>query len=206
MHIAQQIPLPLTLSYSIKSRLVLTFLVLPFWYLLTRVVPDIFQKSSKTVVCVCVIRLSTTSYSHSYVESGMKSGYLLTYGTRPSLPSLKRGTGLTEVITAEFDFCLVPARYLPDYYRLYPVAEQILAESQCGFRPSRGTVDMIFSARQLQEKCIEQQKPLFMTFFDLSKAFDSVDRSCLWEIPSRYGCPPNFINIIRLFHDCYCSC
>jgi len=26
--------------------LVLTFLVLPFWYLLTRVVPDIFQKSS----------------------------------------------------------------------------------------------------------------------------------------------------------------
>ena len=29
-------------------------MVLPFWYLLTRVVPDIFQKSSKTVVCVCV--------------------------------------------------------------------------------------------------------------------------------------------------------
>ena len=60
---------------------------------------------------------------------------------------------------------------------------------------------MIFSARQLQEKCIEQQKPLFMTFFDLSKAFDSVDRGCLWEILSRYGCPPKFINIIRLFHD-----
>jgi len=33
--------------------LVLTFLVLPFWYLLTRVDPDIFQTSSKTVVCVC---------------------------------------------------------------------------------------------------------------------------------------------------------
>ena len=29
-------------------------LVLPFWYLLTRVDPDIFQTSSKTVVCVCV--------------------------------------------------------------------------------------------------------------------------------------------------------
>jgi len=26
---------------------------LPFWYLLTRVVPDIFQMSSKTIVCVC---------------------------------------------------------------------------------------------------------------------------------------------------------
>jgi len=55
--VAQQMPLPLTVSCSSKSRLVLTFLVLPFWCLLTWVVPDIFQKSSKTVVCcVCVIQ------------------------------------------------------------------------------------------------------------------------------------------------------
>jgi len=47
-------PLPLTISCSSKSRLVLTFLVLPLWYLLIRVVPDIFLKSSKTVVYVCV--------------------------------------------------------------------------------------------------------------------------------------------------------
>ena len=51
LHIAQQMPLPfLTISGSSKSRL-----VLPFWYLLTRVDPDIFQTSSKTVVCVCVL-------------------------------------------------------------------------------------------------------------------------------------------------------
>jgi len=43
-------------SKKVKSRLVLTFLVLPFWYLLTRVVPDIFQNSSKMVVCVYVLR------------------------------------------------------------------------------------------------------------------------------------------------------
>ena len=43
-----------SVSCSSKSRLVLTFLVLPFWYLLTRVDPDIFQTSSKMVVCVCV--------------------------------------------------------------------------------------------------------------------------------------------------------
>jgi len=30
-------------------------LVLPFWYLLTRVDPDILQTSSKTVVCVCAM-------------------------------------------------------------------------------------------------------------------------------------------------------
>jgi len=50
---AQQMPLPQTISCSSKSRLVLPFVVLPCWYLLTRVVPDKFQKSSKTIVCVC---------------------------------------------------------------------------------------------------------------------------------------------------------
>jgi len=56
-------PWSLTISCSSKSRLVLTFLVLPSWYLLTRVVPDIFQKSSKTVVCVCVAASLLLAYS-----------------------------------------------------------------------------------------------------------------------------------------------
>ena len=32
----------------------------------------------------------------------------------------------------------------------------LLSESQCGFRKDRGTLDTIFTARQLQEKCQEQ--------------------------------------------------
>ena len=47
-------PLPLTISCSSKSRLVLPSWFLPFWYLLIWVVPDKFWKSSKTIVCVCV--------------------------------------------------------------------------------------------------------------------------------------------------------
>jgi len=58
LHIAHQMPLPLTISCSSKSRLVLPFLVLPFWYLLTRAIEDKFQKSSKTIVCVCVCHVS----------------------------------------------------------------------------------------------------------------------------------------------------
>ena len=47
---AQEMPLPLTISCCSKSRLVLTF-----WYLLTRLDPDRFQQSSKTAVCVCIL-------------------------------------------------------------------------------------------------------------------------------------------------------
>jgi len=53
LHMAQQMPLPLTISCSSKSRLILPSWFFPFWYLLTRVIPDKFQKSSKTIVCVC---------------------------------------------------------------------------------------------------------------------------------------------------------
>ena len=37
--------------------------------------------------------------------------------------------------------------------RLQQLAERLYPESQCGFRAERSTVDMIFSLRQLQEKC-----------------------------------------------------
>jgi len=46
--VAQLMPLPLTISCSSKSRL-----VLPFWCRLTQVVPDKIQESRKMVVCVC---------------------------------------------------------------------------------------------------------------------------------------------------------
>ena len=41
---------------------------------------------------------------------------------------------------------------------------------------------MILSLRQLQEKCREQGKPLYVVFIDLTKAFDLVSRDGLFKI------------------------
>ena len=41
------------------------------------------------------------------------------------------------------------------------IVKTILPESQCGFRQNRGTTDMIFTARQIQEKCYEHQQDLY---------------------------------------------
>jgi len=60
---------------------------------------------------------------------------------------------------------------------------------------------MIFVARLLQEKCHKQQQNLFLAFIDLTKAFDTVNRSLLWGILSKFGCPPQFLAILREFHD-----
>jgi len=53
LHMAQQMPLQLTISCSSKSRLVLPFLVLPFWYLLTWLVPTNSRRAVKRL-CACV--------------------------------------------------------------------------------------------------------------------------------------------------------
>ena len=63
--------------------------------------------------------------------------------------------------------------------KLQVLAERIYPESQCGFRAKMATIDMIFSLRQLQEKCREQGKPLYVAFIDLTKAFDLVSRDGL---------------------------
>ena len=60
---------------------------------------------------------------------------------------------------------------------------------------------MIFAMRQLLDNCIEQNMPLFSVFIDLTKAFDTVNREALWTVLERFGCPPKFISMIRLFHD-----
>lgn len=86
--------------------------------------------------------------------------------------------------------------------RLVPaIAADHLPESQCGFRANRGTTDMVFVLRQLQEKCREQNKALYVTFVDLTKAFDTVSRSGLWTILKRLGCPPKFLTMITQLHD-----
>lgn len=60
---------------------------------------------------------------------------------------------------------------------------------------------MIFSLQQLQEKCREQQQPLFHAFVDLTKAFDLVSRGGLFQILQKIGCPPKLLAVITSFHQ-----
>ena len=78
---------------------------------------------------------------------------------------------------------------------------KLIPESQCGFRKDRGTIDTIFTARQLQEKCQEQNVDLYMTFVDLTKTFDIVSREGLWKIMTKYGSPPRYIAMVRQFRN-----
>ena len=62
----------------------------------------------------------------------------------------------------------------------------ILPEEQSGFRPNRSTTDMMFVIRRLQELARKKRIPLYVCFIDLTKAYDSVDRTLLWTVLARF--------------------
>ena len=75
----------------------------------------------------------------------------------------------------------------------------LIPESQCGVRKDRRTTGIIFTARQLQEKCQEEKEDIYMTFVDLTKGFNTVSQ-CL-ELMAKFGCPPRFIVVVRQFQN-----
>ena len=65
---------------------------------------------------------------------------------------------------------------------------------------------MMFAVRRTQELGRKARVPLFLCFIDLQKAYDSVDRTLLWQVLTRFGVPPQTIEVIRQFHDGMRAC
>ena len=79
--------------------------------------------------------------------------------------------GISLISAAGKIFAPIPPNRLSSH-----ITPEVVPETQCGFRSNRSTVDMILCLRQLQEKCIEQDRPLYIVFVDFTKAFDTVGR------------------------------
>ena len=83
----------------------------------------------------------------------------------------------------------------------YCEAKGLLPEEQCGFRPDRSTTDMMFVVRRLQEVGRKAGVSLHMRFTDLQKAYDTVDRTLLWQILTRIGVPPQMMFVVRRLQE-----
>ena len=85
--------------------------------------------------------------------------------------------------------------------KLQPIVENILQEEQCGFRKGRSCIDAIFTIKQIMEKRLEYNLPLYLLFLDYVKAYDRVNKSKLWKILGEYKIPSNLINAIKSLYD-----
>ena len=140
-------------------------------------------------------QLITNAWEMDYVPQAWKDASIITIykkGDRTDCGNY-RGISLLSIAGKIF------ARILLNRVSTH-ITPEVVPETQCGFRGNRSTIDMIFYLRQLQEKCIEQDRPLYMVFVDFSKAFDTVGRTGLWQLLKKYGCPKRFTTMIEALH------
>ena len=70
-------------------------------------------------------------------------------------------------------------------------------DMQFGFSVGKGTVDVIFILRQVQEKFLERKQDLWLAFVDFEKAFDRVTREVLWWALRKLGVYEWLVNVIK---------
>ena len=102
--------------------------------------------------------------------------------------------------------CKVLLKVVARRLSAYCEAKGLLTEKQCGFRQDCSTTDMMFVVRRLQEVERKAGVSLFMCFIDLQNAYDTVDRTLLWQLFTRIGVPPQMMAVIRQFHDGMRAC
>ena len=164
------------------------------WWCSQNDIPDLI-KHCKTKLLLPLHEVLCQCWQEGAVPQDMRDSMIITIyknkGERNDCNNY-RGISLRSIVGK------VVARVI--LIRLQKLAERIYPELQCGFRAERSTIYMIFSLRQLQEKCREQHMPLYLAFIDLTKAFDLVSRDGLFKVLPKIGCPPKLQSMIEYFH------
>ncbi|KAK3569761.1 hypothetical protein QTP86_004186 [Hemibagrus guttatus] len=85
--------------------------------------------------------------------------------------------------------------------RVQPLVEPQIQKEQCGFRPSRGTLDQLYTLHRVLEGLWEFAQPVHMCFVDLEKAFDRVPHGVLWEVLWEYGVHGPLLRAVRSLYN-----
>lgn len=84
--------------------------------------------------------------------------------------------------------------------RLVPKVEPLLRNNQNGFRRGRSTLSQILTLRRIIEECKFCNLDVILIFIDFSKAFDSIDRTTMFEILELYGIPSQIVDAIKVLY------
>ena len=75
-------------------------------------------------------------------------------------------------------------------------------DGQFGFRRHRSTIHAIYNIRKIVETCNEYNKPLYLAFVDITKAYDTVNRNILWDALRDHKGPEYIITLIEaIYHN-----
>ena len=104
-----------------------------------------------------------------------------------------RGISLTDVAAKIFAILLLR--------RFHQQRDARTRPNQAGFRPGRGSIDQIFCLRRTLEHRWSYQQPTVVCFIDFAAAFDSINRSAIWQIMEADGIPKKLLNLIKSYYE-----
>ena len=93
--------------------------------------------------------------------------------------------------------------------RLYSWLEDndMISDSQAGFRKKYSTVDQIFNLYSIVQKCLNKKgRKLYTAFVDFRKAFDSVRHNKLLDYIKSQGVRGRFFGSLKVMYDSLISC
>ncbi|KAK3517211.1 hypothetical protein QTP70_001131 [Hemibagrus guttatus] len=85
--------------------------------------------------------------------------------------------------------------------RVRPLVEPRIQEEQCGFHPSCGTLDQLYTFHRVLEGLWEFAQSVHMCFVDLENVFNRVPRGILWEVLWEYGVRGPLLRTVRSLYD-----
>ena len=129
-------------------------------------------------------------WSRSIIVSILKKG-------NANDPDNYRGISLLDVLGKIYTAILT--RRVTFYTNIYSK----ISESQAGFRDGYSTTDQGFILYSLIHKYLSKKRgKLYVAFVDLTKAFDSINRSKLWKVVSKTGIKGKlYNNLLSMYHS-----
>ena len=85
--------------------------------------------------------------------------------------------------------------------RITPRIEEVVSESQAGFRRGRSTTQQITTLRILNEKARDIGGMVFHNFIDFRKAFDRVWHEALWNTMGKYNIGKGITTLIQNLYE-----
>ena len=117
-------------------------------------------------------------------------------------PSNYRGISLLSVMSKLF------LSILTERLKTWAEDHNKICFEQAGFRSEHSTIDHVFTLHSAIVKNVYGvgRGKLYAAFIDFKKAFDYVDRSCLWKVLLKFGVSTKLVNMFKAVYSHVCGC
>ena len=139
--------------------------------------------------------ICNTVWENESIPEDWKIGTIITLPKKGDLSDCSNWRGITLLSLPSKVLCTVLLN------RLKTQIDDILRDEQSGFRARRSCNDAIFALRNIIEKAVDFNIPVYLHFVDFQKAFDSIHRDTMWKIVRSYGVPDKILNVMKALYD-----